>query len=488
MTEKVENVEEAVNEFYKLKNKYESDIKKNKKQIIGNNALSKKEKMIEYLKLKPKCINCKRPGGTKFSVTGISATDKEEAYRELKAVCQVLPDPCNLNITIKLGQVEILSSILDEIEGSIKSHKDQIIKDKNDLLFGYINSEDALSSFDVNKEYVSEFTSLLEEHLNLYNEIVDNPERNDELKREIENSFEYVEQIKNAIKTYDEDNDLQYVKDAVNIYITSLKPTLSKILHLKYRQNEVFYDEDTGTYQLIQRNYTTVNLEFNSFKNNVASYDVGLKSGKFGQQKQTIIEKKPLIIESSDSENESTPQPESAKPIETFKPETIRPKEDYNVYPVYVRKVPIKDIKYTLTTDANGNTDITWNNEDYNMLWKNLPFKIKNMLSEDANWATKFMNNCLIFTGKNGSTQCSFVAPDNLIVPPEKLDNDKYDFGVKAYNEMFNELNPELQESLLSKITTSKDGSIDTKIFISAINSILAKKVNFANGYFNARS
>ena len=48
------SVEEAINNFYKEKSKYESLLEKDKKSIIKNNDLSWKEKRVEYKKLKPK--------------------------------------------------------------------------------------------------------------------------------------------------------------------------------------------------------------------------------------------------------------------------------------------------------------------------------------------------------------------------------------------------------------------------------------------------
>jgi ribosomal protein S14 len=65
----IPDVKEALNEYFKLKLKYETQIKENKKKIINNQALSNREKRSEYLKLKPKCINCKRPSGTIFKTT-----------------------------------------------------------------------------------------------------------------------------------------------------------------------------------------------------------------------------------------------------------------------------------------------------------------------------------------------------------------------------------------------------------------------------------
>ena len=56
------------NDFYKLKSKYESQITKEKSIITGDNKLSWKEKRIEFQKFKPKCVNCKRPVGSLFTI------------------------------------------------------------------------------------------------------------------------------------------------------------------------------------------------------------------------------------------------------------------------------------------------------------------------------------------------------------------------------------------------------------------------------------
>ena len=64
----VYDVKESLNEYFKLKQKYEAEIAANKKRIINNPTLSNREKRSEFMKLKPKCINCKRPGGSIFKV------------------------------------------------------------------------------------------------------------------------------------------------------------------------------------------------------------------------------------------------------------------------------------------------------------------------------------------------------------------------------------------------------------------------------------
>jgi hypothetical protein len=62
------DVKEALNNYFKLKLNYEKKIKQNKKSIMKNKRLSNRDKRSEFLKLKPKCISCDRPGGTIFKV------------------------------------------------------------------------------------------------------------------------------------------------------------------------------------------------------------------------------------------------------------------------------------------------------------------------------------------------------------------------------------------------------------------------------------
>ncbi len=113
-----ETPEYALNEYYKLKNKYELENMKNKKKIMNNTTLSNKEKRQEYVKLKPKCINCKRPGGTLFSVKSFpldNEKETKEAYKEFRAQCGILADPCNLNITIQICKYNLLPNVIQNI-------------------------------------------------------------------------------------------------------------------------------------------------------------------------------------------------------------------------------------------------------------------------------------------------------------------------------------------------------------------------------------
>ena len=54
---------EAINNYYKLKEIYESKINQNKIKIINNPQLTKKEKEVKFKNIKKLCVNCKKEGG-----------------------------------------------------------------------------------------------------------------------------------------------------------------------------------------------------------------------------------------------------------------------------------------------------------------------------------------------------------------------------------------------------------------------------------------
>lgn len=460
MEEPKESVENAFNEYYKLKNKYDSEIMKNKKKILNNPSLSAKEKRSEFLKLKPKCVNCKRPGGTIFttkyySETALKKDDDNEMindYRQLSAKCGIITDPCNLNINIHLGTYELLPDILENIEKEIKENKNEIIDSKNKLLFGFITTETALQNYESIKDYVSHFTSLLEQYLKIYLDITDNIQNKELLEEDIERTYEIIAEIKQCIINYNELAATQYVRDAIHIYITNLMPLFNKISSLKYKQNFVYYDDDLNTFNLIQKKYTIESLEYTSFKNTVISYDVGLKITKG---------KKPALIIDDSDDTYATSLPTIVEPVIQTNEKQLINKEE-GVY--------------------NGNI-VIWNNPKYQELWDKLSEKFKKALSNNSNWMNDFMYSCVNARAEN--TNCKFITPKNLITPPVLSENGEYNFGEgnEIYNTLFNKLDKSYQNTLLT-LYSEKNGVKNYSMFVDTLNKLLAKELGFENGYF----
>ena len=452
-TNEIISVKEALNEYFKLKLKYEEEIMKTKKKIINNYNLSNKEKRAEYLKFKPKCINCKKPGGTIFQTVFFPSDDTSEASREHRARCGVAADPCNLDIKIKLFNVDLLPDILSTMEKEIKNYKNNIIDDKNKLLFGYIDTETALSNFDSLKEDVSLTSSLYEEYLSEYNKVVDNPEKKQELDETITEAYIQIQQIKDCITKMNETNNSQFARDAVTIYDTLLMPLLSKIRNLKYSENMVVYDDQTNTYRLIQNKYSIDNLSYGSSEDKVLAYNVGYQS--------TIQKKKPtMIIESSSGEELA---------VSTTLKET-----DSKIIPT--GEIPREEPIY-----GEGKDGITWRNKEYNDLWDRMPEKLKNTLRQNPQWLKDFMYSCVNARAKKEA--CVVVTPKDLKLPPTILPNGQYDFGVPIYSDLFNKLAKTLQTTYLT-FFSEKEGVKNYKMLENALNDLVAKEVGIDKGYF----
>ena len=241
---------EAINEFYRLKDKYETGyntkyvlpiVKRNKRNIPN------KAKRVLFSKLpKPECINCKRNVGTIFTIKN----DTKEDVRNFIAKCGDLTEPCPLEIQINYSvRDQLYNSIIDGSK-SIEAIKLEIIKEKNKALF-------------FNKDVVSAFEKLTSD-LKLKTETVGfgietnilrnyNPEKYALIKKNIDEFGKgFIVPFKQLISDYmDTENEL-VLTEAVTFYVKEMVPKLKEIQEMKYAVNFVEYNPDDNTYKLIQ--------------------------------------------------------------------------------------------------------------------------------------------------------------------------------------------------------------------------------------------
>ena len=430
-----ETIDHNINEYYRLKSKYESDIEKNKKKILNNKIFSIKEKKSEFKQLKPKCVNCGKPGGTTFA----SLVNKNEngKFRELRAFCNAV-EPCGLNINLAVGNFENINDLLKMIEETIRESKNEIINDKNKLLFGLITTENALDNFESQKNMIKDFTSLLENYLNIYIKITDDPEMKRKLDEELEKSYILIQQIKVAIKNFNETNSMDFIRSASNIYVNELKPLLSIILKLTYKETKVVFNESEGTYHLIQKKYSSKDLEINNDKYETVVFDTNIQTKTPTKQRLNIV--------NSSSEEEK----EKEKSTSIIGKPTINKK-----------------------TGA-----VTWSNQNYQGIWSKMNNELKTALLSDKEWLQEFMDNCVKFklTGK----KCEFINPSNLIIPPQLIEEGVYDFGNEVYNRIFNKFDESYKRTLLTLFTVSpEDGSKNYSIMENTLSDIVKKDLKF---------
>ena len=254
------DVLDAVNTFYKFKQDYDKNLTRMKQKIIHNTSLSDKEKRKRFLLLKPKCINCKKPVGTIFSTKD----------RKLIAMCGANKSgssvkPCKLNISINKGSVISLESAIDVVKDLRTSEKDEIIKNKLNLLFNFISEDTALSTFEKQKESLESTESTISAYLKqlvTITELVDKKEQIDVSELQI---FEVIKSIKELLlKAEKESNSgkgYQYIHDCTEIYVNQLMPLLNVNNGLKYKYRQIVYNDSDDTYHLVEKHYINAQLE-----------------------------------------------------------------------------------------------------------------------------------------------------------------------------------------------------------------------------------
>jgi len=404
---------EALNNYYEFKTTYETSYDKEKRDIINNKKLSWNEKRNRFQKLKPKCINCKRPVGTIFSRK--FTQDEYSGFKTLSAICGDRANPCKLNINLKLESVETLEDNIKYLDKLIEEDKNEIIQKKNELLFGYITSENAINNFEVFKKNLNDTYEL--KNYFLINKI-DNEDKKKELNQLLADYYVIIKNISQDIKDANKDNNSQLIEDTIrNNYVDLLmnKPAengapsqfgiLEKIRKLKYMYNNVEYDEDTNKYHLIQKKATIESLEA-PHSVEVISYVFGVfesksKTKKTGK-KEAKNKTRKLRIEEDSSIEEKSPE------------------------------IAIEPSKFPII-DENGS--ITWQDENYKKAWVKLSQKHKDFLSRDQTWLQESMD----AYAKNNKDRnvLKFIFPKNIIFPPKKIDG-TYDFGNEVYNEVLN--------------------------------------------------
>lgn len=250
---------EAINSFYDLKNKYENELSLKKRKIILDTQLSKKEKRDRFLRIKKKCINCKKEGGTIFSTKN----------KILKAVCGASGNPCKLDIEISLGRYINGSDIINILKSQYEASKQKIIETKLNLLFNYISEDVAVDKFDIYREELQDNSDIYKSTLTTYLLATNNPTKAVKLTNEEITVYNYIEEYKGLIKQYNDENSEDYLTSALELYHSKIIPTLSTIRSLKFSHNSVekdgesefIFDDYKDTYDLIQMPYTLEDVQ-----------------------------------------------------------------------------------------------------------------------------------------------------------------------------------------------------------------------------------
>jgi hypothetical protein len=240
----------AIDEYYKLKLKYDRAKENELKKYISDEELDKIQKREKFSRFKPKCVNCNKPGGTAFS----------NKNRILQAACKASP-PCKLNIKIQLGSYDKKLNVIEEYSDYKSEDQTNIIKTKLNLLYNYVTESETIQKFEELKNNFFEMNKILNSLVIDYLLIIDNPTRNQNLNDGIISLYQSVQELKNIDKEYNKDTKPEYIRDAIELYINKIHPNAERNRNLKYSYNSIEFDDDVSV--LIQKPYTLEQIEIN---------------------------------------------------------------------------------------------------------------------------------------------------------------------------------------------------------------------------------
>jgi hypothetical protein len=247
-----DSIKAKIDEYYKLKKQYEDKYNKAKNKILRDEDLTKKEKQIRIQQLKPLCLNCKKPGGNIFFNDG----------KTLRITCGNKEKPCNLNFEVNKEGLYFNSLIIQkQISNEIENNKDTLIKNKLNFLFSYISEEKIVEFLNKFKETYDVQSDVFEYVNNVIMNATDNKDKERDIKDKEAELFVQIQEFKQLLKQYEDDGKKGYLDDTLEVYVDKLVPTATELRDEKYISSRIEYNDDDGTYHLIQEPWNLKSLE-----------------------------------------------------------------------------------------------------------------------------------------------------------------------------------------------------------------------------------
>ena len=275
----------ALDEYFKLKRKYETKWN-NSKKVALMKAPNKKMGIGLVKNLEKKCIQCGKAGGTLFS-------NENYIY---SAKCNAVDKKCSLNIQIKMGMYMDNEDWKNITTNNIEDIKNNIIINKLNLLFDLENEDVVIAEFEnLKEELKKEITNLKFykkqiQQLNIFNEIKKEDEKEDDEEGEKDGDspenkiifkkdkidqldiklYENINLLKENLKNYRNSGNVKKVnlKTAIDIYISNILPYLEQKRNLEYENIYISksaksdLSESSLEFKLIKNKYNQNNKEF----------------------------------------------------------------------------------------------------------------------------------------------------------------------------------------------------------------------------------
>ena len=249
---------ECLEEYFKLKSKYEQSVREMREKANGRAKARKlgfKETRQLMRQLKPKCVNCRRPVGTVF---------KQRKHRYI-AYCGDTEAPCELKIELYRGEYLNNEELLYNFREQVYELKETIIQKKMDALFGYVDEAASVNSF---KELIEQY------HLDSsgYKDMMESWDSiyNNDLKKElIKGKLHAIHELKSAMnmqrEEYEKTGNKELIHSIMDVYIKEYLPEIHNLRRLNYEVMEMvpdYADFESIKSTLVQRVAAIQKIDF----------------------------------------------------------------------------------------------------------------------------------------------------------------------------------------------------------------------------------
>lgn len=223
---------ESLEEYFKLKSKYEDSVQKMRekaKERAKHRKMGVKETRQFMLQLKPKCVNCKRPVGTVF---------KQRKQRYI-AYCGDTDAPCPLKIELFRGEYLNTETLLYNYREHIYELKESIIQKKLDVLFGYVDEAASVNEFRKDIENYHSDSAGYKDRL----EDWDSTYYSDLKKELIKGKLQTIQELATAMniqrEEYEKTGNKELLRSIMDVYVKEYLPEQHNLRRLNYEMMEM---------------------------------------------------------------------------------------------------------------------------------------------------------------------------------------------------------------------------------------------------------
>jgi hypothetical protein len=241
------NYKDALDEYFRIKTQYETGIAKQRRAAFDR-ARTKGLSAVRAGKLAaevvPLCVQCRARGGTLF-------WKKNHRY---VAECGAT-EKCGLDIKLFSGVYVDFNEVLVDASEELEAAKQNIILQKMDAIFGYVNESRVAEDFKVLLDQYTASSDVYKNLRELRDLLYNNSSTKELVARKTEAMDSYIDQLREL-------REQQRNADAANVYIHDIIPAVSYIRSQTYPVMEMIPGADEGKTILFQRNAPSSSITY----------------------------------------------------------------------------------------------------------------------------------------------------------------------------------------------------------------------------------